>query len=124
MMSEPPEEPARQADESQPPPEATPVLVVRSDGAPPAPPASRPEAESAGEAPSPAEAGSEPMAAATETIDSVISANPVAAPKISEELRAAKWYTVSFLIVSGLFSVSGLIAMIWFTLRLISKATE
>jgi hypothetical protein len=76
------------------------VLAVRKDGAPPLP---LPQ-------PSPAELSE--------------SAEPIIAPAVSKELRAAKWYTVSFLIFMGLFSIVGLIAMILITIELITKATE
>jgi hypothetical protein len=42
------------------------------------------------------------------------------APALSSELQAAKWYTLAFLFVMGVFSIAGLIGMIWITVRLIA----
>ncbi len=66
----------------------------------------------------------EPPPVPTESASTEVEAPPAEPIHISEELQAAKWYTISFLIVTGLFSIGGLVGMIWITIWLMGWAMK
>ncbi|HVT88477.1 MAG TPA: hypothetical protein VHD56_06465 [Tepidisphaeraceae bacterium] len=103
-MSDSPEQPDQPA---QPEPEITPVTATRQEGAPPIIPAPPEMIEGQPVVTPPIECEAIPTKA-----------------EFSEELRAAKWYSIGFLAVISVLTLIGLIVMVWITLRFFDSVTQ